>query len=125
MAKEFEETGESPDKEKKEMPQTDEDKYGISQDYTNALSTPIIAYRTEGREGLIDYLREKGSIQKYEERFPSSRYKNVITPQNQEKIAQINAMVDSLNADFSDLDNLDADAFIEKALQIIQFIREN
>lgn len=111
------------EEEKEELPQTDE--YGISYDYINALSTPIISYRVAGREGLIDYLRENGSIQKYEERFPSSQYKNVITSQNQEKIVQINTMVDSLNTDLNDLDNLDAAAFIEKALQIVQFIREN
>jgi hypothetical protein len=110
----------NPEEVKKQLPQRDE--LGVSRDYINVVFSAIGRYDALGAKGLIEYFQKNGALQTYEERFPSSEYRDVVTPENQEIISRIDEMVNSLNAKIPDLNEENAADFTEEVRQIVRFI---
>ena len=70
---------------------------GISGDYANEVLRLATAYQLDGWKGVAGVLRTL-PCRRYEDVFPSQEYANVITAQNRDVVARINAHVLALNA---------------------------
>ncbi len=69
----------------------------LSQDYANEVVRLAIVYQLDGWRGVAGVLRTS-PCRRYEEVFPPDAFANVITAQNRDVVARINAHVLALNA---------------------------
>jgi|GEM_PF-2257246 len=112
---------EIPEEAKKEVPQLNG--AGVSYDYLNEIIPITATFEALGADRLIKFLKNEGRIKLYEERFSSSEHRNVITSQNQGAIARLNAMVEELNALIPSISEENIQQFVDKAKEIIIFVR--
>jgi hypothetical protein len=106
---------------KYDLPQVNEIT-GISQDYTNAfilLQTLDLDHVT--LEQLADLIR-KNPIKKYRERYPEAEYNHAHTEQTDDRIKQLDEIVDALNAFAQDPEQYDRQKISKlgyKAMELI------
>jgi len=96
----------------------------VSQDYVNEVASTL-SFLSLGID-IVKQEYQAGSIQKahtYQERFPEDSYANVITPENEQRVAQINELATRIN---ELLDTLSSDnqgelkEALEKMVKLVQ-----
>ncbi|MBP6945650.1 hypothetical protein KBB85_06600, partial [Patescibacteria group bacterium] len=94
------------EKKKEPMPQIDEVS-GLSGDYSNEFNpfdaynpdtdpSECVTYFVEDATPQLRKNRDDLLVKKYEERYPPTRYAEVVTAKNQEDVAEINAAVEKI-----------------------------
>ncbi len=70
---------------------------GVSGDYNSAILSYATSYDLDGMEGVKRDIA-KYPLQKYQQRYPATKYKDVITEQNSWRIEALDTLVDWLSA---------------------------
>jgi hypothetical protein len=101
------------------VPQINENT-GVSSDYWNEYVSHITTSR-EGIKTLAEWFKEY-PIRKYEQRFPTEKYEDAITPQNINAIRRLNELSDIVNANFTDPLKLTEDKFKKTITEVCHII---
>ena len=110
---------------KQEVPQINPET-GISVDYINEFTSLSLSIQYKSKDKFLSDV--KNIIpRKYTEIFNEDEYENVITEENEEKITQLDEIVDEFNKTFSSeesIDNYSASKYIDFAEQISDLIKK-
>ncbi len=105
----------------------------ISPDYINeiiALNTLIVffedfadipEYQGKNKQTLISEILQKNPIKHYDVRYDPTKFANVITPENKERVTKINDLADKMNLTYSQ-PNFEMSDFLEDYNTMTQLI---
>lgn len=93
----------------KEIPQIVE-RTGISGDYWNEYWARTLYFGMSDRSALCESF-SNSPVKKYCERYPGSRYSNVVNNGNRDRIARLDELAEICNREFVTLDGFDESKF--------------
>lgn len=88
----------------------------MSQDYINEYNGKSMKLEL-GLDRVADLFR-RFPIKKYEERFPPTTYKNVVTPENQWRVQQLDEIAEEANARFTDVSSFTKADFERTVMEV-------
>ena len=95
---------------------------GISQDYFNEYNTKTLVLYTGGVDSVADFFR-KYPIKKYEERFPSTEFFNVVNDKNRARVQRLDEIAQMVNTGFIDPTNFTEAEFKSTINEVLKLIR--